>query len=114
MTQSNEPTVDQKNDVIAKFMDIIPIPAGTKRLEDIKPPEQSIAFLDYHKDWNLLMPVVKKIKNIKGLHPIAGMKAMSELNHGLLWIDIDRIHKGIFIFLTWYNQQTTTNEQSAK
>lgn len=64
-----------------------------------------VTYLDYHTSWDWLMPVVKKIKNIRGLHPIAGMKAMSELNHGLVWIDIDRIHKGVYQFIQWHNQQ---------
>lgn len=64
MAQSNEPTIDEKNSTIARFMGIIPIPAGTKRLGDIKPPEESIVFLNYHESWKLLMPVIEKISKM--------------------------------------------------
>lgn len=65
---SNEPTIEQMNEVIARFMGIIPIPSGTKPLGEIKHPEEPIAFLNYHQRWGLLMPVVEKISKIKLLN----------------------------------------------
>lgn len=110
MTQSNDPTIDQKNEVIARFMDIIPVPAGTKRLGDIKPPEESIAFLNYHERWDLLMPVWIKWRNTV---PVCKDSDdwKNSLSYYLLTSDEPkRFHHRLYYAIIWYNQQTTTNE----
>lgn len=51
-------TVLEANCLIAKFMGLLPIPAGTKALGKIKLPEISDALLKYERSWEALMPVV--------------------------------------------------------
>jgi hypothetical protein len=60
---SNKPTIEQKSREIAIFMGLKPIQAGTKRLGDIKPPEISEAFLNYHDSWDALMPCWSKLRD---------------------------------------------------
>lgn len=60
----SHPTIDQINRAIAIFMGLIPVPAGTIRLGDIKYPEVSEPFLQYHSSWDWLMPVVEKIESL--------------------------------------------------
>lgn len=110
MEQSNEPTIEEKNSTIARFMGITPVPAGTKRLGDIKPPEESIAFLNYHERWDLLMPVwIKWRKTV----PISSEAEewTSSLSYYLLTSDEPkRFFERMYYAITWLNQQTTTNE----
>lgn len=60
----NNTKIDEMKATIARFMDLNPIPCGTMRLGDIKHPNESMAFLDYDKDWNLLVPVIEKIETL--------------------------------------------------
>lgn len=131
MQQSNEPTIDEKNSAIARFMGITPVPAGTKRLGDIKPPHESVVFLNYHEKWELLMPVVEKISKIKLLnhdntectdprdvcHPITfamptedGKQIMFRFKgFGLSIAEtlIEAVHEACYEVAKYHNQQTT-------
>lgn len=118
MTQSNEPTIDQMNSTIARFMGITPVPAGTKRLGDIKPPHESIVFLNYHEKWELLMPVVEKIETIGNTIRIYTGHTTICTKEGLpvcQMVDESKInatHKAVYQFITWYNQQNATTNES--
>lgn len=115
---SNEPTIEQMNEVIALF-------DGWQRYEDkfgiwfkrgelIKCLHPKLQDLQYHKSWDALMPVVKKIR---GMHMDIlqrigigeYMHAAAPMNSALLSYDIEKMHLGVYNFLIWYNQQTSTN-----
>ncbi len=75
---------------------------------------------EYHRDWNLLMPVVEKIE---GLHSIIDNKYVNVcINKGYIEIDgatqrifynvsvegskIIALWQAVIQFITWYNSQT--------
>lgn len=99
---SNEATIEAMNEAIARFMGM----EGTD--EFIQKNYQ------YQKSWDLLIPVCQKIKAIKYPDFVSLMTMMSatqEMNNGLVSLDLDRTHKGVYKFLIWFNQQKQTNEQ---
>lgn len=60
----------------------------------------------YDKSWDLLMPVVKKIKDIKrepGDDLILAI-IMSNINSALVLCDIEKIRSSVIDFIKWYNQ----------
>lgn len=57
-------TVIEGNRIIAKFMGITPIPAGTQSIGTIAAPHVSEAFLKYDSSWDGLMPVIEKIEHL--------------------------------------------------
>lgn len=106
-----EVTVEQMNEAIARFMGM----QGTS--EFIRQNYH------YHKDWNLLMDVVIRIKydeNVRLLLPSNGIdksvwphiEATQFMNRRLIRADITGTHQGIYQFITWYNdnQQKQNNE----
>ncbi len=126
---SNETiSVDQMNEVIARFMGIVPIPAGTKRLGDIKAPEESIALLRYHSSWDCLMPVVEKIEGIDkrryGITIDPTSVIVTDYDKGddgqIIWVHeypdngdtkILMTHDAVYQFIQWHNQQNKPHEQ---
>lgn len=114
---SNEPTIAEKNRAICEFMGLIPIPAGTKMLGDIKHPEESEAFLNYHERWELLMPVYHAIREKAYALRSEGkaQKLWAKLNSQLLFGNIADVHLRAFRFIEHVNKQsTTTNERKSE
>lgn len=114
MAQSNEPTIEQMNEVIARFMGIEPVPSGTLPIGHMKRNEESIAFLNYHEEWGLLMPVVEKIaKTVSMLEVPKNDYELDafEIIRRPIYTAISTIHNDVYQFITWYNQQKQTNEQ---
>lgn len=109
---SIEPTIEQKNREIAIFMDLVPVPCGTKCLGDIKHPEISEAFLKYHSSWDQLMPVYHQIREKAFLlrNCDKGHVLFSKLNSQLLYGTIADVHLKAYDFIQWLNQSTTTND----
>lgn len=116
MAQSNEPTIDQMNEVIALF-------DGYERYEDqygiwfkreglIKCMHPKLQELAYHTSWGALMGVVKKIA-----HTISMLEAPKndyeldafEITRRPIYTAISTIHNDAYQFITWYNQQTQPN-----
>lgn len=120
MTQSNEPTIEQMNEAIARFM------GGARVLH----PEQGFfnedhfgyvchkghwwneGNLQYHTSWEWLMEVGKKIRDL--LADMAKKRPPHTACHGDLIevdihcavssYDIDNAHKNMYIFIKWYNE----------
>jgi hypothetical protein len=64
--------------------------------------------LKYHSSWDALIPVCKKIKSTKitGMPALmAHMDATKEMNNGLVSLDIEKTHKGVYNFIVWLNNQ---------
>lgn len=121
---SNEPTIAEKNRAICEFM-------GWE-FKELQPDwyhvfhEGNLMWADnlyavqktllegfnYHKDWNRLMEVIKKVREMHAdllLSIKAGIgdyiKAAREMNRGLITCDINKAHSGVYKFLQWYNKQ---------
>lgn len=117
-----EVTIEQMNEAIARFM------GGTRVLH----PEQRFfnedfygyvchdgrwwneKCLKYHTSWDWIVPVYKKIKGmhldiLKQSFVMAYMHAAGPMNSAWSFVDIEKLHKGIYQFITWYNQQKQNN-----
>lgn len=60
----NSNDINEKITTIAKFVGLNPIPCGTVAIGKIKHPDVSIAFLNYHENWELLIGVVEAIEKL--------------------------------------------------
>lgn len=117
MSQNNEPTISSMNEAICEFMgghrmifDTIHVYKGPDEIE-----WETGHYLKYNTSWDWLIPVVKKIK---GMHldilrqsfVMEYMHAAAPMNNGLISIDLEKLHKGVYQFIQWYNQsKPTTN-----
>lgn len=135
MTQSNEPTIDQQNEVIALFMGGKPV-QHNRRYRYITWPNwhaTPVQELNYHKDWSRLMPVVEKIESIHddfhgyfGVHinsngcTIQGTKFNTNpgKEHYAYFNDVTHetkilaTHYMVYQFIQWLNQQKQKDEQT--
>jgi hypothetical protein len=74
--------------------------------------------MKYHTDWNRLMRVGKKIRDVlsemqkkRPLHTACqGDLIEVDIHCAVSDYDIVNVHKHMFTFITWYNQQKQTNE----
>lgn len=64
-----------------------------------------IGDLKYNSDWNLLMPVVEKIKSINriGLNAKEGESIINNLLISLMSVEIEKAYKAVIEFIRWYN-----------
>lgn len=103
MTQSNEPTIEQMDITIARFMGM----EGTD--EFIQQNYQ------YHKSWELLMPVVEKIESIGNAvriytgHTTISTKDGIPICQIVDETKINATHNAVYQFITWLNQQKQPN-----
>lgn len=110
MTQSNEPTIEQMNEVIALFMNQPRLHPSDRR---------------WHKDWNCLMPVVEKIEKdcnaeveishcccCVGVYPEGcdTSRGIVSVSYPEAKTKIEAVYKAVYQFITWFNQQKQTNE----
>lgn len=128
MTQSNEPTIEQMNEAIGIFMGGFwkEFKSGNFKQKRFYYKDEPFAWvkspenLNYHKDWNELMPVVIRIKNDESLRlrvPCNGISdsiwpyinATKYMNQRLLRADITGTHEGVYQFIQWYQQQKQSN-----
>ena len=63
------------------------------------------SLFSYHTDWNLLMPVVVKIQNIKTINTNGYEVWRFKLHAALCEADIKTLYKAVVEFIEWYNQQ---------
>lgn len=118
MTQSNEPTIDDKNGVIAVFDgyqffkgdpnhkcnfcfagDEPCTPAVDRFVKDC-----SVVFhyeLKYHISWDCLKPVIDEIFRYSLAHPEEA-RPVRELS---IVVDIQAAHDKVYKFCKWFNQQ---------
>jgi hypothetical protein len=80
-----------------------------------------LEWLDYHKNWNRLMPIVEKINSMKDEY---GNLFEFKIGNGYVWVDpsvsdriffsgndighrdepmIDKVYRGVVAFVKWYN-----------
>jgi hypothetical protein len=121
--QSKEPTIAEMNEIIGIFMggkwEIKNIAGRNHRrfyYSDIPfAYVKDTTHLNYHKSWDELIPVIKKVKGmhfdiLNQTYVLDYMKAASHMNSGYLSLDIDKAHKGVYEFLLWYNQNKPNAE----
>ncbi len=107
----NKEQVIEANKLIAEFMGGKPYRVMVKSIGMMDAYQwgengYTIDELQYHSNWNMLMPVVIKIfqlKNIEGLY-----KQLNQLTEAYMLMDLKYIHKAVIQFIQWYNQ---TNQQ---
>lgn len=120
---SNEVTIEQMNEAIARFMggvkQIIP-EGGLHGYKEgtvlwmylFSGNADPVRSLEFHTSWDWIVPVCKNIKSIKFNNMntlMLSMGAMAEMNNGIVSLDLERTHKGAFQFLNWLNQQKQTS-----
>lgn len=117
MIKSNEATIEQMNEAIAKFIG----DHREKQWEAGMP-------LKYHTSWDWLMPVVEKIETLeKGRFSVAIDRNYTTISDDtrkphqreIVWIHklpnnennrLSRTYQAVYQFIQWYNNQTTSNE----
>lgn len=116
MTQSNEPTIEQMNEVIAQFAEIKSFDDSRYGLLYVSPSDGKTCFsLRYHCSWDWLQPVWVKFRDLKfqeETHMKLHLNYVARLAQDIAYGTIDEFHHNLHIAITWYNQQTTTNENS--
>lgn len=117
--QSNEPTIEQMDKAIAEFMELEtdnePHLAHRRTVYLVNGYWYPLRKLKYNTSWDWLMPVIKKIKGmhldiLNQPHVLGYMKAAGAMNSGLITLEIDKAHKGVYEFLIWYNQNKPNAE----
>ena len=132
MTQSNVPSIEQMDEVIGMFHDWQVIKGEHANLYKKDGKVYCLGDFKCHTSWDWLMPVVEKIEphahvtvrvgictiwrkfmaakiyakenNI----PFEDVMPIAECNDKGF---IGNVYHAVYQFITWYNQQTTTNEQ---
>lgn len=97
---NTEPTIEQMDITIARFM-------GMEGSDDFIRQNYQ-----YHKSWDLLMPVVHKVREmvfeLRGAEKVANLYA--RLNAQLMYGTIADVHLRAYNLITWLNQQTLNNK----
>lgn len=112
MTQSNEPTIEQMNEAIAKFMGYY-FHVDKFYSNNIYPGRGTwFKKAKYDTSWEWLMEVGKKIRDL--LTDMAKKRPPHTACHGDLIevdircavssYDIESAHKNMYIFIKWYNE----------
>lgn len=128
---SNEATIEQMNEVIGVFMGGFwkEFESGNFRQKRFYYKDKAFAWvtspenLNYHKEWDELMPVVEKIEkdycNIIELVIYSSSCCINKWNQHTGKYDSfihetgnkrDAVYKAVYQFITWYNQQKQTND----
>lgn len=90
------------NKLIAHFMDENQLPNNT--------------LPKYHTSWNIIMPVVEKIRNIdwnvgqRGEYEQSHELIMAKerlANYSILYVGVSDIWEAVIEFIKWYNNKTT-------
>lgn len=123
MSQSNEPTVDEKNLTIAEFMNLEKdhhsyLTGGRFRTAYlVNGYWLPLRKLKYHTSWDALIPVWDKLRTaLFQCIPASGFNEGFD-RFTLAWkaacfnAEIDKAHEVIFDAIQWLNQQKQTNEQ---
>lgn len=62
-------------------------------------------FMSYHKSWDWLLEVVKKIEALE----IDSNELIGDIFDSFLCIDLERTWQSVIKFITWYNTNNTPN-----
>lgn len=112
MTQSNETTIEQMNETIARFMggikQIIP-EGGLHGYKEgtvlwmclFSDNADSVRLLEYHISWDWLKPVIDKISEYILVYP-EQVKLIIEMK---VVVNIQAAHERVYLFCKWLNQQ---------
>lgn len=61
-------------------------------------------FLNYHKSWDWLMPVVKKIVNLSCEESdLEGWYINEDIKKHLCWVNIEKVYENVIKYIEWYN-----------
>jgi hypothetical protein len=98
---------DESNRLIAEFMGwesnkYDNLPDRVHKITDYVERGLPLKQCDYHKSWNLLMPVAKAC-----LEQDSELEGWSDLCEALTHVDIEFVYKAILVFLRSYNAQKT-------
>lgn len=55
--------------------------------------------MEYHKSWEWLMPVIKKIQQL----PIAEFSKKKPVMNALMDVEIEPLFLSVIVFIKWYN-----------
>jgi len=134
---SNEPSIGQMNETIGVFMGGFwrEFKAGNFRQKRFYYKDEAFAWvkspenLNYHKEWNELMPVIEKIESLENRRfgvcidvldtMVMDYKVPFDVGEKIIVqtdiypdngdTKISITHHAVYQFIIWYNQQTTTN-----
>jgi hypothetical protein len=111
-------TIEQRNEVIAKFMGVKPYEDSRYGMLYNSPVDGKTCFsLVYHSDWSWLMPVVEKINRTmipdnKYPASVIIFKTTCHINDDQYIIVetssqnlIQCVHEAVFLFIHWLNKQ---------
>ena len=59
------------------------------------------AYVNYHRSWDWLIPVVQKINKLGNEYPLRVADVMISYNR----INIKELHERVVYFINWYNKQ---------
>lgn len=63
-------------------------------------------FLSYHKSWDWLMPVAKKIVNLPDAEKESeGWYAKGNIETFLCMVDIEKVYEYVIKYIEWYNSK---------
>lgn len=112
---SSEPTIEQKNEVIALFMggSSIKEHGGKRFVYYPKSCAKDVAELKYHSSWDALMPLLKKIKEIIDAEEDYGVKFQMKgrwtpIENELCNLNITNVHYCIYQFIRWREEMIST------
>jgi hypothetical protein len=117
---SNEPTIEQMNEVIALFMggSSIKEHGGHRYVYYKNTCARAVSELKYHSSWGALMPVVKKIYDtlanmLKKRPPhtaCQGDLIEIDIHCAIREVDILKAHGYVYQFCLWYNKKEAAND----
>ncbi len=87
----------ENNKIIAEFMD-----KDVALLESVGIEKYTSDELQYHKSWNWLMPVVKKIDNLFGEDDTID-DIINRVHNAILQFDRKKVYNAVVEFIKWHN-----------
>lgn len=67
--------------------------------------------VEYHKNWNWLMPVCKKVNDsLIGVTSAGSFVPQGRMHLGLMNVDIGAVWQAVVEFIHWYNTQNSENQ----
>ncbi len=59
----------------------------------------------YHKSWDWLMPVAKRLNDVSRVEPVSFTK-------NILDFDIEKVYDAVYDYIGWFNKNINDNKQS--
>lgn len=92
------------------------IHAGNKLIAEFTEERISVNRYDlkYHSSWDWLMPVVKKIQQIRTPYFNKKKPVMDALMDALMDVEVKSLWEAVVIFIQWYNTNQSINQPNNK